>query len=101
MIAVHSSANFALIDPGQFGRFGVERGCWRCIDPVKLEEVMSALELAVLIGIIGAFTIFAAVLAWVSRADGGPASARRIPARAATRNRLADRVDHTGRAASA
>jgi len=63
---------------------------------------MTALEVAVLIGIIAAFTTFAAVLAWVSWADGKPASPpRTIPARAATRNRGENRVDQIGRASSA
>lgn len=68
---------------------------------------MSALELAVLIGITAVFTMFAAVLAWASWGDGKSAEApRAIPARAPARNRSEnrigeDRVDQIGRAASA
>ena len=62
---------------------------------------MTALELAILIGIIGVFTTFAAVLAWISWADGKPASAPgAIPARAAMEHRAGDRVDQIGRATS-
>ncbi len=63
---------------------------------------MSAFELAVLIGIIAAFTTFGAVLAWVSRADNKPRSApSAVPARAAARTRTEDRFDRIGRASSA
>jgi hypothetical protein len=63
---------------------------------------MTALELAVLIGIIAAFTTFAAVLAWVSWADGKPGlTSRATLARATTRNRSENRVDQIGRATSA
>ena len=59
---------------------------------------MTAPELAVLIGIIAAFTTFAAVLAWASWGDGKPVSApRAVPARTV----VPDRVDQIGRAASA
>jgi hypothetical protein len=63
---------------------------------------MSALELVILIGIIAVFSTFGAILAWVSWADGKPASApRAIPARAAVRNGSVNRVDQIGRATSA
>jgi len=49
---------------------------------------MSAPEIAVLIGIIAVFTIFAAVLAWVSTAQSTPPSKpAAVPARAASRAR--------------
>ena len=67
-------------------------------DLVDSERVMTAPELAVLIGIIAAFTTFAAVLAWASWGGGKPVSApRAVPARAMVR----DRVDQIGRATSA
>jgi hypothetical protein len=59
---------------------------------------MSALELSVLIGIIAVFTTFAAVLAWVSRADG---KSRLSGARAAAPSRATDRVNQIGRTSSA
>jgi hypothetical protein len=63
---------------------------------------MSALELSVLIGIIAAFTTFAVVLAWVSRADGKPRLvSSAMPAGAAARSRIEDRVDQMGRTSSA
>jgi len=63
---------------------------------------MSAFELAVLIGIIAAFTTFAAVLAWVSRADGIPRSASgTVPVKAAVRTRAEGGFDKIGRASSA
>ena len=74
---------------------------------MKLEEVMLALELAVLIGIIAVFTMFGAVLAWASWGDGkSGAVPRAIPARAPARNRPENRVgeyrvDQMGRATSA
>ena len=47
---------------------------------------MTTLELAVLIGIVAAFTVFAAVLAWVTWAQGKSYTARgAIPARAVAR----------------
>ena len=51
--------------------FGSREGV-RVADLVDLEGVMTAPELAVLIGIIAAFTTFAAVLAWASWGDGKP-----------------------------
>ena len=62
---------------------------------------MSAFELAVLIGIIAAFTTFAAVLAWVSRADGIPRSASGTVPVAAVRTRAEGGFDKIGRASSA
>jgi hypothetical protein len=62
---------------------------------------MSAFELAVLIGITAAFTTFAAVLAWVSRADGVPRSASSaVPAKADARTRNEGGFNKLGRASS-
>ena len=85
------------IDPNQFGRLRIERRCTRA-ELMELEGVMTAPELMVVIGIIAAFTTFAAVLAWVSRNDGRPVSPpKAVPARA----NLHGRVDQIGRARSA
>jgi hypothetical protein len=54
---------------------------------------MSPMELIVLSGIITAFTIFAAVLAWVSRADGASSVKTRAP------TRTEGGIDHIGKAA--
>jgi len=63
---------------------------------------MSAFELTVLIFIISAFTIFAGVLAWVSRADGKmPAAPNTMPAVAAARSRTGGRFGRIRRASSA
>ncbi len=63
---------------------------------------MSALELAVLFGIIAVFTMFGAVLAWASWGDGKSAAApRAVSAKTPARNRPENRVDHMGRATSA
>ena len=85
------------IDPNQFGRLRIERSCTRA-ELMELEGVMTAPALVVVIGIIAAFTTFAAVLAWVSRNDGRPVSPpKAVPARA----NLHGRVDQIGRARSA
>jgi len=73
----------------------------RCIGLVDLERVMTALELAVLIGIVAAFTGFAAVLAWVTWAQGGSSRvSRAIPARVGMPGQAAKRVEGIRRATS-
>ena len=63
---------------------------------------MSVPELVVLIGIIAVFTTFAAVLAWVSWADGERRSkSSAVPAQASERRRGEARIDHLHRASSA
>jgi len=63
---------------------------------------MTALELAVLIGIVAAFTGFAAVLAWVTWAQGEFSRVpRAIPARAGMPGRAAERVKGIRRVTSA
>jgi hypothetical protein len=64
----------------------------------KLERMMSALELVVLVGIVGAFTTFAAVLGWASWAGSHH---RAGPAKAGARNRQADQLAQIGRVKSA
>jgi hypothetical protein len=63
---------------------------------------MSTLELTILIGIVTAFTRFAAVLAWVSRGDGGPnPRPNTLQANPAVKTRRSDQSAQIGHASSA
>jgi hypothetical protein len=86
-----------VLDPDQFARPRIGPCC-----PRLLETNMSPLELLVLIGIIIALTVFAVILAWVSRLDGkvSPA-ADAVPRQVTVDMNSADRYDRLGQTSSA